>query len=284
MKPSLEVLELTNSQKSFNFFKVEVDYLKPFWHYHPEVELTLIAKGQGTRFVGNSILPFFDYDLVLIGENVPHQWVSVQRDGASNEQAFVFQFPKNIFKSFEEFVPLQSLFEAAELGLQFTNPSLEIIEIIKGFGESNKMRQIRLLMEILTLLHEDTHRKTLSTVHYNPYKLKTGQQDKVNATISYILENLEKRLTVQSLAELTHMVPQSFCRWFKKETGNSFVTFLNTSRIENACQLLLTTDLSIQQIAFDSGFESLSHFNRTFKSLKNTNPRTYKSKHSHVRI
>lgn len=99
----------------------------------------------------------------------------------------------------------------------------------------------------------------------------------MNETISYILENLDKKLTVNMLAERTHMVPQSFCRWFKAAVGNSFITFLNAARIERACQLLTTTETPIKHIAYRCGFESLSHFNRTFKHLKGESPRDLRS-------
>lgn len=84
------------------------------------------------------------------------------------------------------------------------------------------------------------------------------------------------------MAERTHMVPQSFCRWFKSSVGNSFVTFLNAARIEKVCQLLTTTETPIKQIAYPSGFESLSHFNRTFKHLKGESPRDLRSNFIHA--
>ncbi len=277
LKPSLELLELTTAQKSFNFFKEEVDCFQPYWHYHPELELTLITKGQGTRFVGNSILPFYHYDLVLVGENVPHHWVSHKNEDGTSQQAYVFQFPKNIFKSLNECDALKALFKEAEMGIQFTNPSDEIIETIMGFGSLNKILQVGGLMCILSMLHADNDRKQLSSIAYVSSSWSNSNQQKVNETISFILEHLDQKLTVNTLAEHTAMVPQSFCRWFKKASGHSFVSFLNAARIENACQLLLTTEMPIQQIAFDSGFESLSHFNRTFKSAKGRCPRDFKN-------
>ena len=277
MKPSLEILELSKTQKSFNFFKEDVDSFVPFWHYHPELELTLITKGQGTRFVGNSILPFYDYDLVLVGENVPHHWISLKNEDGRQQQAFVFQFPKDIFKSLNECNSLKSLFKESERGIQFTRPSSRMVQTITTFGTLDKMQQIGTLLSILSMLHADENRKPLSTIPYSSASWGNSNQTKVNETISYILGHLDQKLTVNELAERTAMVPQSFCRWFKKASGNSFITFLNTARVEMACQLLLTTEMPIQQIAFDCGFESLSHFNRTFKTTKGRCPRNFRN-------
>ncbi len=272
MKPYLEILELTNAQKSFNFFKEESESFEPYWHYHPELELTLIIKGQGTRFVGNSILPFYDYDLVLVGENVPHHWVSLKCEQGMMQQAYVFQFPKTIFKSLNECNALKTLFKESEWGIQFTNPCEKIIETILTFENLDKLQQLGTLLFILSMLNSDVKRKQLSSIPYSSASWNNSSQSKVNETISYILEHLDEKLTVNMLAEKTSMVPQSFCRWFKKASGNSFITFLNTARVEKACQLLLTTELPVQQIAFDCGFESLSHFNRTFKTTKGRSP------------
>lgn len=277
LKPSLELLKLTNAQKSFNFFQEKVDCFVPYWHYHPELELTLITKGQGTRFVGNSILPFYDYDLVLVGENLPHHWVSSKNEEIVEQQAFVFQFPKNIFKSLNECNKLETLFKASECGIQFTNPSPEIIKAIMSFGSLDKMQQIGTLLSILSMLHSNEERKQLSSIDYKTSSWSHSNQHKVNETISFILEHLDQKLTVNRLAQQTSMVPQSFCRWFKKASGNSFVTFLNKARIEKACQLVLTTEMPIQQIAFDCGFDSLSHFNRTFKTTKGMSPRNFRN-------
>lgn len=78
------------------------------------------------------------------------------------------------------------------------------------------------------------------------------------------------------MADYTNLVPQSFCRWFKKSLGNSFVTYVNTARVEKACQLLSNSNISITDIAFSVGFESLSHFNRTFLKLKHVSPSQYR--------
>lgn len=277
MKPSLENLDLTSAEKSFNFFKKDVDSFVPFWHYHPELELALITKGQGTRFVGNSILPFYDFDLVLVGENVPHHWISLKNEDGEPQQAFVFQFPKEIFKSLNECNSLKALFKESECGIQFSKPSSQLIQTIMNFGKLDKMQQISTLLSILSMLNSDENRKQLSSIPYSSTSWSNNNQTKINETISYILGHLDKKLTVNELAERTSMVPQSFCRWFKKASGNSFITFLNTARIEMACQLLLTTEMPIRQIAFDCGFESLSHFNRTFKNTKDRSPRNFRN-------
>ena len=68
----LKVLE--NNTASFDIRYEKVPYFDNPWHYHPELELTLITKSQGTRFVGDNIERFKEGDLVLLGSNLPHYW------------------------------------------------------------------------------------------------------------------------------------------------------------------------------------------------------------------
>lgn len=277
MKPVVENIGLLNSKQSFHFFKLEVSNFKPFWHYHPELELTLIKKGRGTRFVGNSILPFTVNDLVLIGANLPHNYTSLAETQNNSHEAIIIQFPTDIFNSFKECQMLYQLYNDAARGIQFTNTSEKTLQLLYDFETFGKPRQLSVLIEILDGLYNDHDRKYLSSATYNNHLASSKTQNKIKSVTSYILENLDKKLTVAMMADQTNMVEQSFCRWFKNAVGHSFITFLNLARIEQACMHLSTTDKLIQAIAFDCGFDSLSHFNRTFKKIKGMSPREYRT-------
>lgn len=114
---------------------------------------------------------------------------------------------------------------------------------------------------------------------YTNHLINSKNQSKISKTTSYILEHLDEKISINDMAELTHLVPQSFCRWFKNATGNTFVNYLNKARIERSCQLLLNTKESISDICFNVGFESLSHFNRTFLKRKGMSPRSFRNQH-----
>jgi len=277
MKPVIKKIGLQKSKSSFNFFKLEVNHFKPFWHYHPELELTFITKGRGTRFVGNSILPFEENDLVLLGSNLPHNYTSIHQSTENGQEAIVIQFSANIFSAYNECELLHVLYKEAERGIHFINPDKKTLQLLYGFETMFKTEQLAVLLQLLHRLHIDANRKYLSSASFHHQIANANTQKKVKSITCYILGNLDKKLTVREMAERTNMVEQSFCRWFKKAVGHSFVTFLNSSRIEQACMYLSTTDKNIQAIAFDCGFESVSHFNRTFKKLKGKSPREFRT-------
>ena len=129
----------------------------------------------------------------------------------------------------------------------------------------------------------EKEKKLLTSESYTHINKSSFSEQKFSDINNYILEHLDQKLTVGQMADVSNMVPQSFCRWFKQNSGYSFITFLNKTRIENACQLLTDNTLSVQQIAFSSGFESLSHFNRTFKHYKHRSPTEFR-KHMKSKI
>ena len=274
MKPQLEHINIEKTKQSFHFFKRSETVFSPYWHYHPELELTLITKGKGTRFIGDSIASFSDLDLVLVGKNLPHHWVSASKK--ENQEAYVFQFKASLFNHFNECKIFDDLYRTAKQGMHFYKPTKKVVESIIFFEKLSNPSRLVKLIEILEELCHDKYYNLLSSNKYTDRLHNFGNHLKVTKTTNYILEHLNEQLTVNRMAELTNMVPQSFCRWFKKHTGHSFVSFLNQSRIEQVCFMLTTTNMPIQDIAYISGFESISHFNRTFKKFKGISPNQFR--------
>ena len=276
MKPELEQLDLKNARQSFRFFKTELDAFTPFWHYHPELELTLIVKGEGTRFVGDSIEPFSDFDLVLLGKNLPHHWVSIKEGTLEKQKAIIFQFDETVFHGFKECYHFKSLFDLASKGIYFGNPSKSIIDRILNFEALPSFEQLISFMSLVQDLSLEKNKTILASENFTPIRKNGYGEQKFSEVNNYILEHLNKKITVNHMAEITHMVPQSFCRWFRKHSGHSFINFLNRTRVEMSCHYLLTSSESIQHIAFTCGFETISHFNRTFKKFKDISPSQFR--------
>ena len=275
MKPELEKIEFEKSQQSFKYFKRTDEVFKSYWHYHPEYELTLIRNGEGTRFVGDSIANFSNYDLVLLGKNLPHNWVCVSCSGA--QEAFVIQFNKDRFERFGELKPFMDLLSRSQKGLHFFNPNEAIIEQIISMEGLNPMGRLRAMIDLIDLLCSEQNVVELASEQYLKRSVPTTSHNKIGQTTDYIIKHIHEPLSVQRLADYTHMVPQSFCRWFKKNTGHSFVSFVQHTRIEIVCSALVSGNTPIQEIAFSTGFESISHFNRVFRKLKGMSPRAYRA-------
>ena len=277
--PILESLALKGGQKNILVFEVERRVYKPYWHYHPEIELTLITKGKGIRFVGDSIEKYQAFDLVLIGENVPHHWVSQDHVGEEINQAIVIHFDPRIFQEIGELQGLFQFIQSAKGGYHFPQVEEEMVQKFKRLDQIPDALKISWLIDVLYgLMHHKSPRMLSKTTKFN-IPATEKDQGRMNEVIQYIVGHLNQKLTVSQMAEKNYMVPQAFCRWFRKHTGYSFISYLNKTRIESACQYLLTSDFPIKRIAFEVGFGNISHFNRTFKQYVGVSPLNYKKQH-----
>lgn len=99
---------------------------------------------------------------------------------------------------------------------------------------------------------------------------------KILDAISYISVHLHLPLTVRSLAERAHQNPEYFSRLFERYTGSRPLAYINEKRIERAQYLIMTTSSKYAEVAEMTGFESLSHFSRTFKKVTGMSPGIYK--------
>ena len=99
---------------------------------------------------------------------------------------------------------------------------------------------------------------------------------KIKNIISYINTNLDKPLTLDGLAGHLNINKFYLCRFFKDHTGLSVIDYVNRKRILTAEKLILQNKHSITDIALMVGFNNLTHFERTFKKLTGTPPRSYK--------
>lgn len=98
--------------------------------------------------------------------------------------------------------------------------------------------------------------------------------------LSYMRAHYQNPLTLADLARETGMSRQHFCTLFQRSTGMGFTHYLSWLRIEEVCRQLVHTDESITEIAYGSGFQSISQFNRIFRQIRKCSPRQYRREHS----
>lgn len=118
-----------------------------------------------------------------------------------------------------------------------------------------------------------------SEKYFNPVPAQQSRSHRKIVQLKQALEFMESsynhQITLQEMADSVNMSPKYFCRFFQDMTHRTPVDYLNYYRIERACYQLLTTDQSITEVAYNSGFNDLSYFIKTFKKYKGTTPKQY---------
>ena len=94
--------------------------------------------------------------------------------------------------------------------------------------------------------------------------------------LKYIRDNFASEITLDDMAREAGLSTKYFCAFFKTMTGTTPVKYLLTYRIERAARKLIGSDDSITQIAYDCGFNNLSYFIKTFKTIKKITPTSYR--------
>lgn len=102
--------------------------------------------------------------------------------------------------------------------------------------------------------------------------------DRVQKVLSFIRKNLNKKIEVTELAEMSCLSKDHFIRIFKNETGEAPMSYIISRKLERAMLILATEDVPVKTIAFNLGFEDHSYFNRLFKSRMGITPQQYREK------
>ena len=254
-------------------------------HRHPQAELTWIVQGAGVRFVGDSAAPFEAGDLVLVGPDVPHVWVSHAQDKGKAHELRVAQFPADLLQtlSVPEWGAVQSLMIMASRGLVIQEPVRTSVQnLMLRMQSSQGMTRLALLFEILGLLI--AHPKALialSTADVSAAGGRdSGQTDKrIDRVVRWIHENITQNLSIEDAAAKVHVSPAAFSRFFRRSLGKTFTEYVNDLRCAEAAIQLRKSDKPIAAIAQDCGFSTLSHFNKQFLMRYGKPPRIYRKPH-----
>ena len=94
---------------------------------------------------------------------------------------------------------------------------------------------------------------------------------------AYIQEHQAEDLSLNQVAKAVNMSSYYFCKTFKKVTGINFTDYVARVRVEKSKNLLLNQNLRVSEVAFEVGFQSLTHFNRVFKKIVGQSPTDYRS-------
>ena len=101
-------------------------------------------------------------------------------------------------------------------------------------------------------------------------------EGRIGKVFQYIHQHSADTVSLGEMAALINLSESAFCKFFKRTTGKTFSDYLTDIRIGQACHLLSESDETISEVAYRSGFESLTYFNRVFLRKKGMRPREFR--------
>lgn len=251
---------------------------KPSWHFHPEIEIAFIDRGSGKRHIGNHMSAFRDGNLILMGPNLPHLGFNYGITEKLKEVVVQFRhdFMGSTFFDAKELEHIYQLIERSKYGLSFYGDTKSIVgELLISLDYMNAIDRFLTLIRVLDTMAHSSEVEVLNAEGYT-IEIQTQDNDRFKTIYKYIREHFQKEIPLAEIAEIAMMTVPAFCRYFKKTTNKTFTQFVNEFRIVHASKLLSEEMMSITEIAFESGFNNFSHFNRQFKRITGKSPRLYR--------
>jgi len=252
-----------------------------YWHFHPEYEIVYVETPSGFRHIGDHISEYKGSDLALIGPNIPH--LNFDYGAKTVVDTIVVQMKENFlgkdFFSLPETAAITELFEKARNGVAFYGKTKKLAgEKLKRLSLLPHFDQLITLLEVFQLLAQSDEAEILKAKPIASVSVLKEQQ-RIQKVYHFIEMNYQKEIDVNEVARLCQLTTAAFCRYFKKSTHHTFTDFLNRFRI-NQSKKVLMQDKTVTEACYESGFENISYFNKTFKRFTGENPSTFRKKHS----
>lgn len=278
---AVRIWKIQSGQNCWHHEPVEKIRRSPPWHYHEEVELLLILNGELTVFFGEEQLALHQGDVALFGSSEPH-W-TLHTGGQLSYIVFQINLHHywvpstiNCMKHFLEVIrPLSAV---NYIFGEHPEARTQIARMIQDIFDEMNAGQIgyelavtsRIKSILLTLLRYD--RKQL--LNYTDNRLI----GRLQPAIDYVEAHLNERLTIEALSKHLNISYTYFIKLFKKAVGMPFTDFVNYKRIKKAEQQLLTSDISIAEIAESVGISNLGHFYDLFRRYNDCSPKQFKDR------
>lgn len=257
-------------------------------HKHTFIEIVYILSGSATHIIGDRSVPATKGDLFIVNYDTPHTFV---RNEDSDEPLIAYDllFTPSFFDSsllnsvFFESISSSFLFYSLFPEQQIASDVHISGSSYSAFGELfNKMYleftgrergYINIIRAYMTELIVKIFRKMESSQNK---EVSSSQKQVVNSTLAYLRKNYKKQISLDELAAQVFLSKDYFSRLFRETTGMPTSAFLQKIRVEEACNLLASTNIAIKDVAHQCGFHDIKYFYSIFKKLTGLTPRQYR--------
>lgn len=275
----LNIYDEVNSLFFIEKQKVKGLYNMSYRHYHDAYEIYYLLQGERNYFIKDRTYTVAKGNLVFISINDLHRTLDSEKNKIFYERILI-NFKKEflydiltpeIKKQISALLNLRS----GIIAMDFEETSL-IEDLLFKMLKEEKNKSINseiyiktLLLQLLILLNR------CSSKYDNNYEMEQKNEN-IFKIIRYLNVNYTNKISLQILSELFFISESHLSRSFKKVTGFNIMTYINVLRVKEAQKMLLNSNLNITEIAYTIGYDSITHFERVFKSFTSVSPLKYR--------
>lgn len=248
-------------------------------HFHTFYEIMILLSPKAYHFIEGKRYDLHTNDMVLLAPSILHQ--SEYIEGAPSDRIIIgFTAPAPSHPYYDQFLEILSVFYTPCPIYRFPpkeqNRLFQIINDITLSLKNDHSSVVNLKVhlkftEFLMYLYEIRHQNC-----YMP-QVSSAIQEKIYSITNHIHTHYQEDISLNSLANTFFISPYYLSHQFKDVTGYTVVQYIQMTRIKNAQDLLLNTDMKISEICEKTGFSSFSQFNRVFHKFCNISPSDYKT-------
>ncbi len=247
-------------------------------HRQDTWEITYMLTGKGIRTMGDTEQRFTDGDLVLIPPHIPHHWTfdAGHTDGSGHASMLTLTFATELLDrwagAFPEYTGRLENFKATSRVMSFGKVATAVIaDLMKKMHNKEQSDLLPYVMRLILIMEKSMN--SAYAVGNAPETDRTAER--LNIVREYTASNYSRTITIDMIADYVGMNRSSFCTFFRKTTGQTYITYLNKFRIEKACALLRKNTKDISEICYMVGFNDVPYFSRCFRNNRGMSPREY---------
>lgn len=283
----MKVVQFTIPVAGDSSIVVQHEVLPHFYvhlHRHQEIQITYIKEGTGTLIAGNYMQPFMPGDIYILGANQPHLFKSDpiyfdKRKKKKVEALSLFFNPAQFHETvlaLPETKPIRRFIEQTNSGLKISAAATKKILVeMQQVQQAKQAYRLSSFIQLLQTLSNNKGNRVLSSAS-TIYSISDTEGLRMNDVYRYTMEHYTEHISLEQIAAVAHLTVQAFCRYFKKHTRKTYISFLNEIRINEACKKMTgNAAVAISSVAYECGFSSAVSFNRVFKQVTGVSPSRY---------
>lgn len=274
----LEIFD--NSEKVLCRMDVQGGNSSYWYHWHKEAEIAYITRGSVRMYMGGHLYTLNKGDVVLIPPRVTHAYFHTPVD--TERIVIAFKLPVIQIQLGSKTISSENSFSGIECYSGYWQKSTqnkvkkivgEIVEELSGGEIANEFAIYCLLNQLILIAVREIPKVGADDENYLPKK----EFRQLEKSLSVISENFRKpEFGLEDCANRVGFCASYFSRYFKAQSGITFQNYLRDLRISHAMQLLLSTDMSITAVSYQSGYSNIKTFNCAFKNECGMSPREYR--------
>lgn len=252
-------------------------------HWHTALEIIMPVENWYDISVKNTAYHVVPGEILIIPPGELHQLTAPQQG-----KRFIFMFDLCQLTGLKGFSGIQSLLASPLYVTKENYPHIYddvyqiLVQMRNEYFNNNEYYELTIFSQLITMLVKFGYNRINTTNLFPNVRLYKQREYilKFNNLLDYIDTHYTEDLSLEIIADTIGFSKFHFSRLFKQYTSFTFCDYLCYRRIKAAEDLLINPDLSITEVALQSGFPSISTFNRIFKQQKGCTPSEYRSKNS----